>query len=307
MNLDEKLKNMKPKDTPLLVIGYMLLGMMLLLPATATADNEILISQQGNSVIIDVAQQGHDNTIDLDLGLSLSDISNKFEVDQDGNTNNIFFSVGGNNNDIYIRQQGQDNEIGWTNAWGSGINWGGDLDGNSNSLNFRQNCTRGSSCAKSDIGFHIQGDSNTVKYGQGVYMASSDNTAFIDDSDEGGGHTTTLDIHGDNNTLTGYQRNGSLNAYNGHTATLYLYGDNQTLHAVQETDGAKTLNYTSYVDGTAGNIRQANIGAHTATVVLTGTYPTDITLLQNATTAQSYSITQNCVTVGGCSLSVTQE
>ena len=30
MSIDEKLKNMKPKDTPLLVLGYMLLGMILI-------------------------------------------------------------------------------------------------------------------------------------------------------------------------------------------------------------------------------------------------------------------------------------
>jgi len=308
MNIDKRLNEMEPKDTPLLVLGYIILSMFLLIPLSANADdNELLLDQQGDDVIIDVLQAGYDNSIDVDLGLSGFDFSNEFEVKQDGNDNNLFLSIGGNSNSLWVLQQGQNNEIGWTNAWGPGKVWGGDIDGNSNSLTFRQNCTRGSSCAKSDIGFHIQGDSNTVKYGQGVYMASSTDTAFIYDSDEGGGHTTTLDIHGDDNTLTGYQRNGNLNAYNGHTATLYLYGDNQTLHAVQEADGAKTLNYTSNVDGTVGNIRQAHNGTHTATVVLNGTYPTNITLLQNSSTAQSYSIAQNCVTVGGCTVSVTQE
>ena len=308
MNIDKRLNEMEPKDTPLLVLGYIILSMFLLIPLSANADdNVVLLDQQGDDVIIDVLQAGYDNSIDVDLGLSGFDFSNEFEVKQDGNDNNLFLSIGGNSNSLWILQQGQNNEIGWTSSWGSGKAWGGDIDGNSNSLTFRQNCTRGSSCAKSDIGFHIQGDSNTVKYGQGVYMASSTDTAFIYDSDEGGGHTTTLDIHGDDNTLTGYQRNGNLNAYNGHTATLYLYGDNQTLHAVQEADGAKTLNYTSTVDGTVGNIRQAHNGAHTATVVLNGTYPTNITLLQNSSTAQSYSITQNCATLGGCTVSVTQE
>lgn len=36
--IDKKLNEMKPKDTPLLVLGYILLGMLLLLPSTATAD-----------------------------------------------------------------------------------------------------------------------------------------------------------------------------------------------------------------------------------------------------------------------------
>ena len=285
----------------------LILTMCVLTGQVYAQDNVLTMTQQGNDVIIDVLQAGYDNSILVDLGLTSGDSGNEFEVKQDGNDNNLFLSIGGNSNSLWVLQQGQNNEIGWTNSWGSGKAWGGDLDGNSNSLTFRQNCTRGSSCAKSDIGFHIQGDSNTVKYGQGVYMASSDNTAFIYDSDEGGGHTTTLDIHGDNNTLTGYQRNGNIDSYSGHTATLYLYGDNQTLHAVQEADGAKTLNYTSNVDGTIGNIRQAHNGGHTATVVLNGNYPTNINLLQNSSTAQTYTLFQNCQTVGGCSISITQE
>lgn len=287
MNIDEKLDNMKPKDTPLLVLGYLLLGMMLLLPLTAKADNT-------NSVIIN--QVNNEDTDDLVLTIS-----------QAGYDNKVNLSIAHDDNTITITQQGNNNEVSWVEQWGSGINWGGDLDGENNTLAFQQRCSRGAACGKSDIGFHIQGDSNTVKYGQGVHMASSTDTAFLYDTDEGGNHTASLDIHGDNNTLTGYQRNGSINAYSGHTATLYLYGDNQTLHAVQEADGAKTLNYTSNVDGTVGNIRQANHGAHTATVVLNGNYPTNITLLQNSSTAQSYSLTQNCLTSSGCSISVTQD
>ena len=297
MNIDEKLNNMKPKDTPLLVLGYLLLGMMLLLPLTAKADNT-------NSVIIN--QVNNEDTDDLVLTIS-----------QAGYDNKVNLSIAHDDNTITITQQGNNNEVSWVEQWGSGINWGGDLNGENNTLAFQQRCSRGAACGKSDIGFHIQGDSNKVKYGQGVYMASgsssntdmtgSYNSAFSFDGDEGGNHTATLDIHGNNNTLSGYQRNGNLNAYSGHTSRLYLYGDNQTLHAVQEADGAKTLNYTSNVDGTTGYIKQTHNGGHTATVVLNGNYPTNITLLQNSSTAQSYSLTQNCLTSSGCSISVTQD
>ena len=71
MNLDEKLKNMEPKDTPLLVIGYILLGMMLLLPATANADdNQVLIDQTGDTLILDVFQLGSANSVDVKLGVT---------------------------------------------------------------------------------------------------------------------------------------------------------------------------------------------------------------------------------------------
>ena len=69
MDIDKRLNEMEPKDTPLLVLGYILLGMMLLLPATANAqDNEVLLDQQGDNVVINILQQGYDNSIDVELG-----------------------------------------------------------------------------------------------------------------------------------------------------------------------------------------------------------------------------------------------
>ena len=67
MNIDKKLKNMKPSDTPLLVMGYILLGMMLLLGLPANADDqEVLIDQAGDNVILEANQEGYDNFIDID-------------------------------------------------------------------------------------------------------------------------------------------------------------------------------------------------------------------------------------------------
>ena len=51
---------------------------------------------------------------------------------------------------------------------------------------------------------------------------------------------------------------------------------------------------------------QSGSGAHTGTLNLTGSTPTTLSLVQQGTTAQSYSLTQNCVTIGGCGVSVTQ-
>jgi|ETN01SMinimDraft_1059929.scaffolds.fasta_scaffold20036_6 hypothetical protein len=48
MNINEKLNNMKPKDTPLLLLGYILLFLMLLLPATANAITPIDPSNNPN-------------------------------------------------------------------------------------------------------------------------------------------------------------------------------------------------------------------------------------------------------------------
>ena len=307
MNIEKRLNDMKPKDTPLLVLGYIILGMCLLIPLTATAtDNEVQLDQKGDDVIIGIGQEGFNNSIDITLGLTHND-DNILKIHQDGNTNDVFFKTDGDNNEISILQAGQNNEIGWTNSWGS-IS-AGDLDGDSNKLFFQQNCTIGASCGKSDIGFHIKGNSNTVRYGQGVWFGACHNiscTTFYNDGDEGGNHTATIDIHGNNNTLAGFQRNGSLDTYDGHTANLYLYADDNTLYVNQQTDGAKTLNYSSYVDGTVGWITQQLDGAHSATIVLNGTQPSNLTLMQSSNSAKSYSLTQTCHTVGGCSVSVTQ-
>ena len=65
MNIDDKLKNLKPSDTPLLVIGYIILGMFLLIPLSHANDNEVLLDQEGDNVVIDIAQGGNDNKDDV--------------------------------------------------------------------------------------------------------------------------------------------------------------------------------------------------------------------------------------------------
>ena len=54
------------------------------------------------------------------------------------------------------------------------------------------------------------------------------------------------------------------------------------------------------------NGEQRGEGAHTATINLYGSQSSAVTLLQQGTTTQSYTLTQTCVTTGGCSVSVTQ-
>jgi hypothetical protein len=73
----------------------------------------------------------------------------------------------------------------------------------------------------------------------------------------------------------------------------------------QRGDGAKTLNLTISNDGNDVEVIQKNTG-HTATINLSGSYGTILNLLQQGYTSQTYSLSQNCLTVGGCSVSVTQ-
>lgn len=306
MNIDKKLDEMEPKDTPLLVLGYILLGMMLLLPATAEAsDNVVLLDQQGDNVIIDVLQAGYNNSIDVDLGLSGFDASNEFEVKQDGNDNDVFLSIGGNTNSLIFYQKGAKNTIGWTDTWGSGLNWGGDLNGDDNDLMINQYTDTGKNIADNYFGFHIQGDNNNVKGGQGYFINSS--TGSYSQGQGWGDHYMRLDIHGDNNDVITTQRTDAAN--NGATAYVNVYADLNDLY-VQQRQGAHTLNLTINNDSNDVWITQAGQPAHTSTITLTGAYPTDLTVQQGVhatTTAQTYTLFQNCQTVGGCSISVTQE
>ena len=162
MSIDKRLNEMKPKDTPLLVMGYMLLGMMLLLSidAKADTDNQVFIGQTGDNVIIQSIQEGYENKIDLDLGLVSSDSSNNiFRALQDGFDNEIKFSLDGQSNELAILQEGNNQYLGFSSYWGEGHDQGGDIDGDSNTLKLWQKCSY-NSCNESKIEFHVEGDSN---------------------------------------------------------------------------------------------------------------------------------------------------
>ncbi len=278
MNIDEKLNKMEPKDTPLLVLGYIILGMFLLIPMSAQAqDNEVLLDQTGDNFDLTILQAGYDNTIN--------------------------FSIGGTNNVVDLLQQGNGGYIGYTSAWGSGLAWGGDLDGDYNNLNIVQTCNQGSSCGGDRFEFHIQGNSNDVDFYQG-YRVDADETLHQMDDYEYGGHFTRLDIHGDNNKFLGSQR--SNNSGHEHSNITNIYGNYNDVYTRQEGNQDKTLNLTINNSNNDVDMIQRGSATHTATVTLSGTYSTTLNMLQQGGTAQSYTLSQTCATIGGCSVSVTQ-
>ena len=310
MNLDEKLKNMKPKDTPLLVLGYIMLGMMLLLSTTAKAeDQEVILEQAGDDVIIQTIQEGYDNLINVDLGIVSSDSSNNiFRVLQDGFDNEVNFSLDGQSNEIAILQEGNNQYIGYSSIWGEGHDQGGDIDGDSNTLKLWQKCSS-SSCNENKIEFHVEGDNNDVEVAQGWFLdknSNNGNTNWSYDYNEPGGNLVRVDIHGDNNDFKAGQKQDSASV--NHNMYVNIFGDGNEVYAGQIQNGSKTLNLSIYNDNNEVWIKQRKNGAHSATINLYGTYGTDLYLNQgHNSVAQSYSITQTCVTIGGCSISVTQD
>jgi len=153
--------------------------------------------------------------------------------------------------------------------------------------------------------WHLDGTDNTIRWGQGVAWTSSTASTYSHDGDEGGGHYSRLDIHGDYNHLQGHQTNQG--STSGHTFTSLIFSNNNDIWVRQQHDGAKTINLTTYSDGNDITLRQKGSWAqHTANITLSGSESTTLNLLQQGTTTQSYTLSQNCVTVGGCSVSVTQ-
>ena len=244
------------------------------------------IAFAGNSVIINQVTSGNSNNITVDV---------------DGNDNEINMSHGGGNNTINITQEGKDGYVGYTSAWGSGASWGGDLDGNSNSLLVKQLCNQ-STCGGDRFEFHIKGDSNDVEFYQG-YTVTAGGVASSD-TVEHGGHSMILDIHGSSNTFLGSQR--SNNSGHEHSMVTYIYGDSNDIYMRQDSNVSKTMNLTVNNDGNDIDMIQTGNSAHSATVTVSGSYSTNLYLKQQSGTAQSYSLTQNCQTNGGCSVSVTQ-
>ena len=259
----------------LLIIGWMILASYASL--LIAQDNEIYMNQVGNNFDLTINQTGYNNTIN--------------------------FSVGGTNNVVDLLQQGNGGYIGYTSAWGSLLASGGDLDGDYNNLNIVQTCNQGSSCGGDRFEFHIAGNSNDVDFYQG-YRVDADGTLHDIDNYEYGGHFTRLDIHGDNNKFLGSQR--ANNSGHEHSNITNIYGNSNDVYTRQESNQNKTLNLTIYNSYNDVDMVQKGSATHNATVTLSGSYSTTLYMLQQGTTAQSYTLSQTCATVGGCSVSVTQ-
>ena len=287
--LYDKARAYGEKDKP----WYIKLGLiaiiivLLLFMSELQADNEIAIEQvaQGDFLELDITQEGYNN--------------------------DVFFSIGdGDNISVEIYQVCNNNEAGYANdspSWGSGVSWGGDIDYDDQELKLWQNCTK-TTCNKNDIQFHISyGTDNKLWWAQGFEISSRTDTSWAKDNTEGGGHNVTIDIHGSNNEIVGQQRSCSQGNCDGHAARIYLYGDDNSVFGKQKGDGGKEFYLTINNDDNTVDYLQDGTGEHNATITITGSQPTTLDLTQHSNTTQNYSLTQNCVTSGGCNITVTQD
>ena len=156
----------------------------------------------------------------------------------------------------------------------------------------------------------VSGSGNQMKLAQGVAWTTLDSDTdltWYGDLYESGGHDIGITMYGDNNQLAVQQTNQT-GASDGHNFDLHLAGDDNKVLIKQQSNGKKNTDLTIYNDSNDVFVRQKGTGAtHNANITLDGIYGTDLILKQMSTTNQTYNLSVDCMTVGGCSVSVTQE
>ena len=149
----------------------------------------------------------------------------------------------------------------------------------------------------------MNGSGNSLRLGQGVGW-NTDGT-YTHDGYEGGGHYIEIDLYGSDNSLQWSQTNQG--STDGHEFNFHLAGDDNSIKGKQQSDGIKEMNLTIYNSDNNVELRQHGSWAtHNANITLDGLYGTDLLLKQLGTTTQTYNLSVDCVTVGGCAVSVQQ-
>ncbi len=222
--------------------------------------------------------------------------------------------IGSSSNSVTVEQTGNYNKIAGIGGTEYAI-----IDGDNNTLNIKQGDTLG----KNLIEFNIVGNTNNIT----VWQARNPTTG-LQDGQESGGHYMGLNIAGSTNTLSLKQSNDG-GSSSGHFAYVDITGNNNQGTLKQMSNGEKTFfgivngntnvfdvtqqGSGSFLDlsltGNGHNVtaNQKDVGSHKATINLTNAGGSStVNLIQQGATAQNINITQQCATLAGCSVSVTQ-
>jgi len=234
----------------------------------ANADNEIYVTQTGDNLRLEYQQLGDNNKIDTVLSGYQLDTA----ILQEGDRNEVLRKsqgISGDYNQVVVEQ--------WNNSVSTDYN---------------------------RIWIDIDGDSNAVDVGQGCKFYYSYSTECSRDTQEDAGHEMEINITGDYNWVRGGQKAGT--ASPDHNLVMDIDSDNNSVFFTQAGSGPKDLYLTIKNSGNAVSIHQL-YGTHTATIELDGTSGTALDLIQTGNGTQTYNLMQNCLTIGGCSVSVTQQ
>lgn len=168
----------------------------------ATDDNEIKITQSGDTLELYIDQIGYGNKVGGDdfssgsgTNMSITGSSLVIDLDFTGNSNVLFGPVEADSSNITLGVTGDSNEVDWN------IGYIGSSD-------------------SSDINFDVTGDSNTFDLDQGyefsaerldadLILVGTSNAFDVDwESDD---NVWTLDVTGDSNDINTLQNDGSQN------------------------------------------------------------------------------------------------
>jgi hypothetical protein len=233
------------------------------------ADNEIYINQSGDNLNLKVRQLGDNNKVDTVMnGYQLT-----MDVLQEGNRNELLKNgtgISGDGNTITTEQ--------WNNTTSSDVN---------------------------KIYIDVSGNNNEIDVGQGCKFAGGMSDTTCDrDTHEDAGHTLYVDIQGGNNKVKGGQKSGTANP--NHNASIDVDSDGNDVFYTQAGSGEKNLTLDINNDSNDVTVNQL-YGTHTANITLNGSDSTTLNLTQQGSGVMNYTLTQNCVTLGGCSITVTQQ
>ena len=222
--------------------------------------------------------------------------------------------IGSSANSVTIEQTGNYNKIAGLGGGTYAV-----IDGDNNVVNIKQGDTLG----KNLFEFSVTGNTNNIT----LWQARSPTTG-LQDGQESGGHYMGLNVTGSTNTLSLKQSNDG-GTTSGHFAYVDISGNNNQGTLKQMGNGEKTFfgvvnGNTNVFDVTqqgAGSFfdlsltgnghsvtaSQKDAGSHKATINLTNNGgASTVTLIQQGATAQNINITQQCATLSGCSVLVTQ-
>ena len=233
------------------------------------ADNEIYINQSGDNLNLKVRQLGDNNKVDTVMnGYQLT-----MDVLQEGNRNELLKNgtgISGDGNTITTEQ--------WNNTTSSDVN---------------------------KIYIDVNGNNNEIDVGQGCKFAGGMSDTTCDrDTHEDAGHTLYVDIQGGNNRVKGGQKSGTANP--NHNASIDVDSDGNDVFYTQAGSGEKNLTLDINNDSNDVTVNQL-YGTHTANITLNGSDSTTLNLTQQGSGVMNYTLTQNCVTLGGCTITVTQQ
>ena len=302
--------------------------------ATQTGNTNYATSDcHGSNCSTTITQNGNNNAANLEFGNG-GDYDQTGTITQDGDYNAAGMEANGDDNTFVIDQDGDNNAVGGITSApitgddntlsitqdGDYMTFEGHLTGSNNSLTSFQ----GGGADSSFIRVSTVGSNNTGDLRQGKRLDGN-----VDNNDSGN-HEQYITVVGDGNTVNTSQVNSNGASSDHHMAHI-ITGDSNTLSheqfannkkqgyieitgdsntvSLQQRNGANhfaDINLTGD-DHTVTGTQWGQGGAHNFTVDLTnagGAY--NVSTTQSSNTAQTYSLTGSCTTVGGCAVTVVQ-